>query len=235
MPEVLIAIQARSGSKRLPGKSLKLIDDTIMAQHVLNAAQVSASFINRAQSGPHKVSAKVAVLIPEGDPLKDELDPSVVITGPEDNVLERYENAVAAYQPDYIVRITGDCPLIIPTIISKHISSAIGLGLDYCSNAYEDLRTFVDGYDVEVLSLRAFDYICDNASSSYDKEHVTTFLRKEPPRWAKFGVVMGHIDLSDIKLSVDTIEDFDEVVRRKKSLDSKFEIAKERGYAVFRF
>ena len=234
MPDVLIAIQARSGSKRLPGKSLRMLDDKIMVGHVFQTAQYASSYINRA-TGNTNITARVAILIPQDDPLKEHFDAKDVIEGPEDDVLGRYLMALDEYNPDYIVRITGDCPLIIPTIITKHITSAVGLSLDYCSNAYEDLRTFVDGYDVEVISAKAMRWLGDNVRIDADAEHVTTLLRREPPRWAKFGVVMGHIDLSDIKLSVDTIEDFLEVERKKQSLDQKGQLAKDRGYAVFRF
>ena len=231
---VLIAVQARSGSKRLPGKSLRLIDDATMISHVFNTAKLSASFVNRS-SGATSISAQCCLVIPKNDPIKEHFDSDVIVEGPEDDVLERYRLAVNLYRPDYLVRITGDCPLIIPTIITKHIVSAVGMQLDYCSNAFEDMRTFVDGYDCEVISASAFEYVVAGAKSAEDKEHVTTYLRRERPRWAKFGVVMGHIDISDIKLSVDTIEDFNEVVRRKKSLDAKNALAQEKGYAIFRF
>lgn len=231
---VLIAVQARSGSKRLPGKSLRLIDDATMISHVFSAAKLSAAFVNRS-SGTTSISAQCCLVIPENDPIKEHFEPDVIVEGPEDDVLERYRLAVDLYRPDYLVRITGDCPLIIPTIITKHIVSAVGMGLDYCSNAFEDLRTFVDGYDCEVISASAFEFIVAGAKTAQDKEHVTTYLRREKPRWAKFGVVMGHIDLSDLKLSVDTIEDFNEVSRRKKDLDKKYSLAQEKGYAIFRF
>jgi spore coat polysaccharide biosynthesis protein SpsF (cytidylyltransferase family) len=234
MPEVLIAIQARSGSKRLPGKSLMVMDDKTMVAHVFQSAQIAASHINKA-TGNTGVSCKVCLVIPKDDPLKEHFLSRDIIEGPEDDVLERYRLAYLAYNPDYMVRITGDCPLIIPTIIAKHIASAVGSQLDYCSNAYEEIRTFVDGYDVEVISAKALEWLFANVASSHDKEHVTTLLRSDPPRWVRFGVVIAHIDLSDIKLSVDTIADFEEVCRRKKSLDEKNRLARERGYDVFKF
>lgn len=236
MINILIAIQARSGSKRLPGKSLKMLDDKIMVGHVVHAAQKAANFLIRSEKKTtDKLSVKVCVLIPTGDELKSHFGDGDVIEGPENDVLERFRRAAVEYKPDYVVRLTGDCPLITSPIISKHVSAALSLNLDYCSNAYEDLRTYVDGFDCEVISSRALAWICENAATDYDKEHVTTLLRREKPRWANFGVVLGHLDLSDIKLSVDTIDDFNEVGKRKSALDEKNRIAKERGYSVFKF
>jgi spore coat polysaccharide biosynthesis protein SpsF (cytidylyltransferase family) len=234
MPRSLIAIQARSGSKRLPGKSLRMMDDKAMVAHVFDTAMKSAEFINRSQ-GNTGLSAQVAILIPTDDPIKENFAEEFIVEGSEDDVLARFGKAYELYKPDYLVRITGDCPLIIPPLITKHVVSAAGMNLDYVSNAYEDLRTFVDGYDCEVISSEAFEWLLDNTSSPFDKEHVTTLLRREKPRWARFGVVLGHIDLSDIKLSVDTIEDFEECERKKKNLDIKSRKAKELGYATFRF
>lgn len=232
--QILICVQARCGSKRLPGKSLKIIDDAIMVEHVLGAAKKACSFLNRGRAMTG-IYASTALLIPYDDPLKQELAGNKIVEGPENDVLERFRLAFNEVHPDYIVRITGDCPLIVPTVITKHITAAIGSELDYCSNAFEDLRTFVDGYDVEVISNQAMDWLFENVKEAKDKEHVTTLLRREPPQWAKFGAVLGYVDVSDLKLSVDTIEDLEEVRRRKKSLDQKYLLARERGYAVFRY
>lgn len=234
MVEVLIAIQARSGSKRLPGKSLEIIEDAIMVEHVLEAARGSAKFINRKSPGIN-INVSVKLLVPTDDPLKDSFGPGVIIEGPENDVLSRYDIAIRACDPDYICRITGDCPLIISPIISKHIIQAVGARLDYCSNTITDLRTFVDGYDVEVVSRRLMNWCIDNAEADLDREHVTTLIKACPPKWAKFGAVFSHLDLSDIKLSVDTKEDLEQVRHRKESLSRKIKLAEEKGYNISRF
>lgn len=234
MTHVLICIQARSGSKRLPGKALKVIDDRTMVEHVIEAAKSSVNHLNKGTNytGIH---ADYVCLIPTGDVLKRELSAHPVIEGPEDDVLTRFDLAAQSSNPDFIVRITGDCPLIIPTIINKHVTSAVSLGLDYVSNSFDDLRTFVDGYDCEVLSVRALDWLVDNALTPYDREHVTTLIKREPPEWVKFGVVLGYTDLSDVKLSVDTIDELMLVREKKKALTEKCKKARMRDYAVFRF
>lgn len=234
MAQVLICIQARSGSKRLPGKSLKIIDDKMMVEHVIDSVKSSVSHINKG-TDVTGVSANYACLVPTGDPLKRELSGHCVIEGPEDDVLARFKLAFDMFNPDYVVRVTGDCPLIIPTIINKHVTSTVSLGLDYCSNSYDDLRTFVDGYDCECISARAMQWLFQSATSDYDKEHVTTLIKREPPKDFKFGVILGYIDVSDLKLSVDTKAELDEVRRRRRALTDKCRLARTKDYAVFRF
>ncbi len=234
MAQVLICIQARSGSKRLPGKSLKAIDDKMMVEHVIDAVKSSASHINKS-SGSTGVSANYACLIPTGDALKRELSGSFTIEGPEDDVLARFKLAFDMFNPDFVVRVTGDCPVIKPTIINKHINSAVSFNLDYCSNSYDDLRTFPDGFDTEVISARGMRWLFEHASTAFDKEHVTTLIKREPPEGFKFGVVLGYEDFSHIKVSVDTKEELDFVRSLHRSLKNKCALARMKDYAVFRF
>lgn len=234
MTEVMIGVQARSGSKRLPGKSLEIIDDAIMVEHVLNAAKSSAYYFNNRRS-EYGLNVTSCLLIPIDDPLKEELAGSFIVEGSEDNVLSRYAAAAQKYNAEYIVRVTGDCPLLLPTIITKHIISSINYKLDYCSNSFDELRTYIDGYDVEVLSRRMLNWLSANAESRHDKEHVTTLCKRQAPPWAKFGVLIGHLDLSHVKLSVDTKDELDAVRKNKESLKSKLDLAKEKGMQIFRF
>lgn len=229
MANILIGIQARSGSKRLPGKALKEIDDAIMTEHVIAAARSASRFLGLSHG------CLVVLLVPRGDPLKSVITSVPVLEGPEDDVLSRYQLAVTKFQPEYLVRITGDCPLIKAALITKHVLSALKNRLDYVSNTFDDLRTFVDGYDCEVISKKLFHWACENVRSSFDREHVTTIIKKTPPRWAKFGVVFDDNDLSHIKLSVDTLDELTEVRRIKESLRKKRNLAEERGWLVTRF
>lgn len=204
-----------------------------MVGDVLSAAKCAARFIK--SSKKRDMNTSVVLAIPYNDPIKKEFQGQLIIEGDEADVLSRFETAYKQYHPDFVVRITGDCPLLPPTIVSRAVFIAIDNELDYCSNAYEDLRTYVDGFDIEVISKRAMQWLFDNADSDSEKEHVTIALRKKPPVWAKFGVVMGHVDMSHEKLSVDTNEDLENVRRLKRSLSSKISLAKKKNYAVFRF
>lgn len=234
MIEVLIGVQARSTSKRLPGKSLEIIDETVMVDHVLTATKLCANYFNNRKQ-QFNISVTAALLVPFGDPIKEAMAGNLIIEGPEDDVLTRYKYAVQRFMPDYICRVTGDCPMILPTILTKHIIAAADSDLDYCSNSYDETRTYIDGMDTEIISRKLFDWVDQNATSKSHREHCTTLIKEAPPKWAKFGVVIGHVDLSDIKLSVDTKEELEAVRKNKESIKAKIELAKSKNYSIFRF
>lgn len=228
--QVCIGIQARSTSHRFPGKVFELIDGKEMLRHVVDAADKSAFYMNRTT---HKtgISVSYTVLCPKGDPVKAKYETRVaVIEGPEQDVLTRYLMLAKRMSADYAVRITGDCPLVPPFLITKHIKIAIQNQYDYCSNVHPDYRTAIDGYDVEVISRRALDWAHLNASEPADREHVTTILRtakfSEAPEKFKSGHVTGYLNQSHIKLSVDTEDDLEAVRVEHERLRNRVEPAR---------
>jgi spore coat polysaccharide biosynthesis protein SpsF (cytidylyltransferase family) len=208
---VVIGIQARSTSNRLPGKALELIDGKPMIQHVIDSCSKAARYINNFNHRT-RTHVRVAMVVPEGDELARTFrNRCHVIEGPEHDVLARYLMLAKHLEADYLVRITGDCPLIPPYMITKHIKIALVNGYDYLSNVDEEFRLSVDGNDVEVISRRLVVWAGETAKEARDREHVTTIIRRETPSWAKVGHVFGFMDLSNVKLSVDTSEDLERV------------------------
>jgi spore coat polysaccharide biosynthesis protein SpsF (cytidylyltransferase family) len=194
-------------------------------QRVIETAFRASNYMNNRSS--KKIEVNVAILIPFGDPIAERLDKNLsVVEGPELDVLVRYQMLFdKSDYPDYVCRITADCPMLPSFIISKMITLAIMNGYDYVSNVDERFRTTPDGWDCEVISRRAFDYLAESTLTDSDKEHVTTFLRGETPKWLKRGTVVNHLDLSEIKNSVDSKEDLDRVIRMVTRLDEIYETA----------
>lgn len=207
---VVIGIQARSTSQRLPGKVTEMLGDRSVLDHVLHACNQSAEYVNR--NGRNGAIVKTALCVPSGDPISEMQWPcSQVVMGPEHDVLTRYMRIFQWCEADYIVRITADCPLIPSFVITKHITCALMNDYDYVSNVDENCRTAADGMDCEVISRRLIKYADENAKSLRDREHVTTFIRSNPPSWIRRGMIINFLDLSNLKLSVDTQEDLDRV------------------------
>lgn len=234
---VLIAIQARSTSTRLPGKHAELIGGKRMTDHVLEACERSKMYLNRL-SQKYGYQTEVALLVPYSDPLIDLYTGRVhIIEGPERDVLSRYKMASDAFRPEYIVRVTGDCPLIPPHIISKHVVVAYKNHYDYVSNVDERFRMTQDGFDCEVMSRRLLDWLYNTAADQAEREHVTLLARRRRPPWAKMGFIAGHFDLSELKYSVDTPEDlarvreqYDRTQKRVRDAQAEFGIQSVHRY-----
>ena len=209
---VVIGIQARSTSARFPRKWAALIDGKPLLQHVIDACNRSALYMNRHRDKT-RMLVQTALLIPDGDEIGEAFrGKTTIVRGPEQDVLQRYSVMADKLDADYIVRITGDCPLIPPFLITKHIKTAVINGYDYLSNVNESSRTAADGMDCEVISRKLLQYAVENTVDPYDREHVTPFMRRRNlPIWVRTGQIVGFLELSGLKLSVDTEEDLERV------------------------
>ena len=204
---VSIIIQARSTSKRFPGKIFEKIGSKQILQHVLDACLNSSSYINT-MTNKHKIICGVALAVPYNDVLIGAYQRHKIIQGPEDDVLRRYQMAADELKSDYVVRITSDCPFIPPYIISRAINIAVQDKLDYLTNADPRFRTAPDGHDVEVLSKRMLSWLDETVKDPIHREHVTTYLHEHLPPWAAKADIIGFFK-NEKKLSVDTQEDID--------------------------
>ncbi len=84
MKNVLIAIQARSGSSRLPKKAYELIGGKMMLDHVIEACKKAASYIHKREG----ISSKIIIVTPVGDPIVTDFSSRCdVVEGPLHDVL----------------------------------------------------------------------------------------------------------------------------------------------------
>lgn len=213
MTHVLVIVQARMGSTRLPGKVMAEIQGKPMIEVLLKRLS-SSKFINqvivatsdRAQNDPlHEFAEQLGY---------------DVFRGSEDDVLSRFYGAAQkAPLATHVVRITGDCPMVDATVVDACIQECIEKQLDYVSNVSPP--TFPDGLDVEVFTKQALELAHQKAPMGFDREHVTPYLRK--PGLFKTGNVENSADHSGLRWTVDDPADL-EVVRNvfdyfKPSLD----------------
>lgn len=200
--KVVVIIQARMGSTRLPGKILMPFAGKPDIEHV----------VERALKIPRVNSVVVATTVePEDDPLVKFLEEKAwpYFRGSENDVLERYYHAAVENQADVIVRITSDCPMISPGLSGKVISEFINSQerWDYCSNVPDEHRTFPRGLDTEVFSFVALERSFKEAVNFSDREHVTPYIRRETPK-DRMGEIISKIDYSKHRWTLDTPEDY---------------------------
>lgn len=201
--KVLAITQARISSTRMPAKVLKCINGEsllhIHLQRILKSKRID--------------KLKVATTTePDSGKIVDIAYVSGidVYCGDLENVLDRYFQAAKNENPEWIVRITSDCPLVDPAVIDAAINYAVDHQLDYTSNTMDP--TFPHGMDVEVFTFDALLRAKQEAIQPFDLEHVTPYI------WRNSTFKGGDIfksasfsfaeDFSGFRLTVDYPEDF---------------------------
>ena len=198
---IVAIVQARMGSTRLPNKVMKPIVGVPMIELVL--ARLSAAELIDEIVVATSVDKKNQSLAEHVERLG-----YLCVRGSENDVLERYLDAAQRVQADVVVRITADCPLIDPYLVDEAISQFRQRGLDYLSNTSPP--TYPDGLDVEVVSVAALQRAGRESQESFDREHVTPYLRR--PGLFSIACMAHAKDLSGSRWTVDEAVDL-EVVR----------------------
>jgi spore coat polysaccharide biosynthesis protein SpsF (cytidylyltransferase family) len=151
------------------------------------------------------------ILATSNDRSDDELVKTVrdlgigVHRGSLSDVHSRFLNIIQDNMPDYFIRLTGDCPVVMPDLLNSMISEFELNKLDYLSNT--NPPSYPDGLDVEVISSYSFLEFSKLHLTSEEKEHVTLGIRHRADQF-KMGNFMNNRDLSRMRWTVDYEEDF---------------------------
>ena len=172
---VLVLIQARLGSSRLPGKSILPLplsapgDDATILGHVVGRAR-------RATSVQRVMVATTTQ--PLDNPLADlatRLEVGV-FRGDEQDVLGRFMGALTqAGDFQTVVRLTADNPAIDPAFIDAAVAHHLATNADYTYTSGLPLGT-----NIEVISATALRHANQTATQPDEREHVTPYLRRHP-------------------------------------------------------
>jgi spore coat polysaccharide biosynthesis protein SpsF len=190
-------------SKRFPGKVLK----------DLNGEPMLVRQIDRIRRAKNVQKIVVATSIDVTDDSlysllkKQGID---VFRGELEDVLKRFVGVMNQEIARTIVRLTADCPLVMPELLDEIIQNFWNGEFDYLSNTLNP--TFPDGLDIEVFSRDALSKLDGLDLSLIEREHVTLgFLNQE--RGFRCRNFEYPIDYSELRWTVDYPEDL-EFVRK---------------------
>ncbi len=200
---IVIILQARMGSTRLPGKILKDLSGKPMLWHV----------VTRCLGSKLAERTIVATTInPEDDIVESFCKENNFLyhRGSSENVLMRYYETAKKFDAQIIVRVTGDDPLTDPVVIDKCIDALQKSNADYLSNI-NPLRTFPRGLDAEVFKFSALEKAYKEAKENYEREHVTPYIWENKKNEFKIGapVIADESYRRGYRLAVDYPEDFE--------------------------
>lgn len=201
--KILAITQARYGSSRLRGKVLKQVNGKTLLQIHIERILKSKLINDLIVATTIEPEAKEIIELAESLGIKS-------YRGSLNDVLDRYYQAAKDEAPDYVVRLTSDCPLIDPTIIDEVIQKCVSTKSDYCSNTL--ILTFPDGMDVEVFTFAALEKAWIGGTLKSEREHVTPYIYNNST--VKGGKVFtaanvsNNVDYSNFRLTVDEEPDF---------------------------
>lgn len=196
--KIVAIVQARMGATRFPGKVLRTIGGVPMIGLLLQ----------RLSRSKRLSQIVVATSVdPRNEPLAEYVRSIgyVAFQGSENDVLDRYFHAARQAEADVVVRITGDCPLVDPTLVDAVIEKYLESGADYVGNTMPPL--FPDGLDTEVFSFAALSRAHAESTTKPQREHVTIYLR-ETPVFQRVNFPHAS-DLSAYRWTVDERADFE--------------------------
>lgn len=181
---IVIVIQARCGSTRLPNKIMLPLTGKTVLGHMIERVRrssygeglVIATTTNPEDSMIESICRHEGVKCFRGHPY---------------DLLDRHYMAGIRYSADAVVKVPSDCPLIDPEVIDCVIDEYVtsDAQFDYISNLHP--ASHPDGNDVEVMSMTALETAWNEAARPFEREHTTPFIWDNPDRFRIGNVLWG--------------------------------------------
>jgi len=200
---IVVVVQARTGSTRLPGKVLMPLANRPLLHRMLErvlAARTPSTIV-------------LATTHDQSDDVIEDLATDAGVPcfrGHPTDLLDRHYAAARAFDADVVVKIPSDCPLIDPAVIDRVLGHYIANAdrADFVSNLYPG--TYPDGNDVEVMPIGALETAWREATAEHEREHTTPFIWERPDRFR-----IRHVEWesgldysSSHRWTIDYIEDY---------------------------
>jgi spore coat polysaccharide biosynthesis protein SpsF len=188
-----VVLQARMGSARLPGKVLEPVGPWSLLEHC----------VRRLRAGDYPVI--VATTTESADAAIEDAARAMgahVFRGDEADVLSRYRGAAQAFSLTHVVRATADNPFVDGDGVRRTLQFLERVAADHVIECGLPL-----GAAVEAVSVDALDRAAALVDDPYDREHVTSFIRRDGRFKALRAVAPGAVRRPGLRLTVDTPDD----------------------------
>jgi len=190
--QYLALIQARCKSTRLPDKVLLELCGKPVLQHVIERVSKSL-YVDEVAVVTSFERENLSIV-----QLCADLDVRVFV-GSENDVLDRFYQCAKLLKPEYIVRVTADCPCYDWTVLDEAINDIMS-ETDYLADYGE---TLPDGLDIEVMRFTALEAAWRDATLKSEREHITQYIRKHPERFVRQDFSCPHGNLGHLRWTLD--------------------------------
>lgn len=220
----MIIVQARMGSKRLPGKTLMPVGGKPMLTHLLESLM---------QGFKREEICVASSRAPENEPVERlcrELGVQIY-RGDETNVASRFLEILSRAKPHSFVRLSADSPLLDHRVVLKALSMLKG-EVDIVTTV--SASPYPSGMNVEALRTSVFLENYPNFGTSDHFEHVTKYFYESREKFKIEPLEWRHADSKRYKFSLDTQEDHTRLDRVFKALNRPhYELTLEEKCSVY--
>lgn len=196
----IVIVQARMGSRRLPGKVLRPFAGTTILELLIermSAHRATLGDLHVATTQLAEDDAVAAVAAARG---------CHVHRGSVDDVLSRFTAIVLERRPAFVIRATADDPFMDGAVGAWLLERARAEGADLAFAT--DLAR---GVSPEVARADALLRLAESDPDAAEREHVTLGLRRRPEFRALLVAAGADPASAAADLSVDTLPQFDEL------------------------
>lgn len=204
-PRIVVIVQARMSSSRLPGKVLfPLLDKPLLVRMIERLRMAKTPF--------------TTVVATSTDPSDDVIEQVCqaenipIYRGSLTDCLDRHYQIAERWNADAAVKIPSDCPLIDPRIIDRTLRFFLEYPgqYDFVSNLHP--ATWPDGNDVEVMIRTCLRHTWAEATKPLEREHTTPYIWDTAPDNFRIGNVAWETGLDysmSHRFTIDYPADYD--------------------------
>lgn len=198
--KIVVTIEARMASERLPGKVLLPVVGKPMLQHIIERLRRSQYIDEVIVATTTKASDEVIV------DFCSSID-CLVFQGSADNIVERLLGASKLVEADIIVQATGDNPVIDPNLVDRAIELFFSGEYDYVCNNMEP--SYPIGLDVRMFTRESLLAVARLTNDPVDLIHGSYFIYRRPDifKITSFKAEDKH-HWPDLRLTVDEPADY---------------------------
>jgi spore coat polysaccharide biosynthesis protein SpsF len=202
------------GASRLPGKMMLPLHGVPIVEWVFRRIQKS------------RLIHDIVFAIPDiksNDFLNKYLNQigAKIFRGSEDDVVERFYLAAKNVNATHVVRVCADNPFVSGEEIDRLVQFYFESNSDYAYNHIPKNNCYPDGVGAEIVSLQILRDIYKEAKKPDHREHVFNFIWDFPEKFkiGTFNPADERLAYPDIKLDIDTQQDYEKLCRMKVSVD----------------
>ncbi len=202
--KIIATIEARMGSSRLPGKSIRQIIGKPMLELM----------IERVKCCNQIDDIVVATSTNKKDDVIEELTSKLHVNcfrGSEDDVLDRVLHAAKMVKADIILELWGDCPLIDPKILDDLVIFYKNNSVDCCGTVLPNFKKeFPLGISALIFSTEILNDISKITQNFEDRENVSNYIYEHPEKYKILPLPCPtNLSFPEFRLVVDEENDFE--------------------------